>query len=73
VLELEWQTPDDLPFPMPVEVRVGERILTVPMASGHGGLQLEPNADFTLDPHSKLLRQSDAIEQFRGWKAAQPK
>jgi aminopeptidase N len=73
MLKLEWRTPDDLPFPMPVEVRVGESILTVPMTSGRGELPLGRDADFTLDPRSKLLRQSDAIEQFRAWKAMQPK
>jgi aminopeptidase N len=72
-LKLDWQTPDDLPFPMPVEVRVGERMVTVPMASGHGEIELESNADITLDPHSKLLRQSDAVDKFRAWKSAQPK
>jgi aminopeptidase N len=71
MLKLNWQTPDDLPFPMPVEVRVGERVVTVPMASGQGELELESNADITLDPHSKLLRQSDAIDQFRAWKSTQ--
>jgi aminopeptidase N len=71
-LKLDWRTPDDLPFPMPVEVRVGEHILTVDMASRHGELELEPDADWTLDPHSKLLRQSDAIDRFRAWKAAEP-
>lgn len=73
ILRLLWRTPDDLPFPMPVEVRMGERIVTVPMTLGHGELELEPNADLTLDPHSKLLRQSDAIDAFRAWKAAQPR
>jgi aminopeptidase N len=73
MLKLDWQAPDDLPFPMPVEVRVGERVVTLPMDSGHGELPLGANEDFTLDPHSKLLRQSDAIDQFRAWKSAQPK
>lgn len=73
ILKLIWRTPDDLPFPMPVEVRMGERIVIVPMNSGHGELELESTSDYTLDPHSKLLRQSDAIDRFRAWKAVQPK
>jgi aminopeptidase N len=73
ILKLDWHTPDDLPFPMPVEVRVGERIVIVPMTSRHGELELPAQADITIDPHSKLLRQSDAIEQYREWKAAQPR
>jgi aminopeptidase N len=73
LLKLLWRTPDDLPFPLPVEVRLADRIVTVPMESGRGEIELEPNADWTLDPHTKLLRQSAAIDRFRAWKAAQPK
>jgi aminopeptidase N len=73
VLKLDWKTPDGVPFPMPLEVRVGARIVTLPMTGGHGELPLGGGADFTLDPHAKILRQSDAIDQFKAWRAAQPK
>jgi len=65
-LTLQWRTPGGLPFPMPVEVRVDGRTEVVPMSSGHGALTL-PNAFslVTVDPDSKILRQSDAIDRFR--------
>jgi hypothetical protein len=72
-LDLAWQAPDGLPFPMPIEVRVNDRIETVAMANGHGILPLPADANFTIDPHSKVLRQSDAIDAFQAWKASQPK
>jgi aminopeptidase N len=73
VLKLDWHAPDGAPFPMPVEVRIGAQIVALPMTNGHGELPVGPDADITLDPHSKILRQSDAIDEFRAWKTAQPK
>ena len=65
-LNLQWRTPKGLPFPMPVEVEVDGTTRLVPMTSGHGTLTL-PNAYslVTIDPDSKILRQSDAIDRFR--------
>jgi aminopeptidase N len=72
-LKLRWQVPDDLPFPMPVDVRVNDRIVTLPMSDGAGETPAEANASVTLDPHSKILMQSDAIDRYQAWEAAQPK
>jgi hypothetical protein len=65
-LFLQWKTPKGLPFPMPVDVLVDGRLQTVSMASGRGTIQL-PIADslVTVDPDSKILRQSDAMDRFR--------
>jgi hypothetical protein len=51
---------------MPVDVLVNGKLQTVPMSSGRGALQL-PSTDsiVTVDPDSKILRQSDAIDRFR--------
>ncbi|TAA46454.1 M1 family metallopeptidase [Pseudoxanthomonas winnipegensis] len=59
-LSLRWKTPDDLPFPMPVDVRIGPtsgRTVTVPMTDGRGHVALQDNDLYTLDPQSKLLRE----------------
>jgi hypothetical protein len=51
---------------MPVEVRVDGRTEVVPMSSGRGTLTLPgPFSLVTIDPDSKILRQSDAIDRFR--------
>jgi aminopeptidase N len=65
-LFLQWRTPKGLPFPMPVDVMVDGKLQTVPMTSGHGSLALpSPDSLVTVDPDSKILRQSDAMDRFR--------
>ena len=71
ILKLRWQVPDNLSFPMPVDVRVNDRIVTLPMTDGTGTLPVPPFAAITLDPASKILMQSDAIDRFQAWEAAQ--
>ena len=68
VLALRWKTPDDLPFPLPVDIRIGGldgRVVTVPMTAGQGSVELPPGMHYTLDPHSKLLRHLPHIEAYR--------
>ena len=72
-LTLRWKVPGDKPFPMPVEVRVGERIETVAMKDGVGSLALPTGATFTLDPHSKLLRRLEHIEVFQEYEKSKRK
>ena len=71
-LKLRWQAPDDLPFPMPVDVRVDDRIVTLPMLDGTGMTPADATATITIDPLSKILMQSDAIDRYQEWEAAQP-
>ena len=42
-LILHWKTPNNRPFPMPVEVKVGGQILILPMANGAGLTHGTPN------------------------------
>jgi aminopeptidase N len=63
-LELAWKTEKNTPFPMPVEVRVGDRVLSVPMTDGRGSIALPEGASYTLDPHSKVLRREQHIERY---------
>jgi aminopeptidase N len=71
-LKVRWEVPDDLPFPMPVDVRIDGRTVTLPMSDGSGEAPAGEWAVVTLDPRSKLLRQSDAIDAYQAWKDAQP-
>jgi aminopeptidase N len=64
-LRLAWKTANNTPFPMPVEVRVGQRVVTVPMPDGRGSVALDGAAAWTLDPHSKILRREPHIERFQ--------
>lgn len=70
-LRLRWRTPDDLPFPMPVDVRVNDRIATLQMRNGAGSVRAPRDARITIDPHGKVLRQSEAIDAFQAWRRTQ--
>jgi aminopeptidase N len=70
-LELSWKTAGGTPFPMPVEVRIGQRLVTLQMEGGQGSIDLPDGATYTLDPHSKVLRREERIEQYQAWQKAQ--
>lgn len=70
-LSLRWDAPGGKPFPMPVEVRVDGRDVSVPMTDGHGRLELPAHALYTVDPHSKLLRRLPHIGAYQAWNKAQ--
>ena len=72
-LDLKWKTPKGLPFPMPVDVAVDGVRQTVAMTGGHGSVTLpNANAIVTVDPGSKILRQSDAMDRYRDWLKEHP-
>jgi aminopeptidase N len=64
-LQLAWKTEKNTPFPMPVEVKVGNRVVGVPMTDGRGSIDLPEGVAYTLDPHSKVLRREQHIERYR--------
>ncbi|MRW87273.1 M1 family peptidase [Pseudoduganella sp. FT26W] len=69
-LKLHWKLADGGAFPMPVEVRINERIEKLPMTDGTGELSLPAHAQVTIDPMSRVLRQQAWIDE---WKAADAK
>ncbi|WP_036113324.1 MULTISPECIES: M1 family metallopeptidase [Luteibacter] len=66
-LHLAWSVPGKGPFPMPVDVRVGDRIVSLPMTDGRGDVTLPEGASYTVDPDSKLLRRDTGIEAYRDY------
>ena len=68
-LDLRWRLPGGLPFPMPVEVQVDDRVERMAMAGGGGSVVVPPGAHVVVDPWSRLLRRSVAIEQVQAWRA----
>ena len=68
-LRLRWKAPGDKPFPMPVEVQVGDRIETVAMTDGTGAIQVPAGAHVVTDPWSKILKRSADIDAFQAWRA----
>jgi aminopeptidase N len=56
-LNLRWETPNNLPFPMPVEVKIGDKIERVEMKDGKGSLPLPADMKFEIDPNGWVLKQ----------------
>ena len=54
-LSLRWEAPDELPFPMPVEVIVGGEARRVPMEGGEATLEVG-EAEVEVDPDLRVLR-----------------
>ncbi len=56
VLRLEWETPEKLPFPMPVDVVVDGKTVRVPMLGGRGSMSYS-GAEPVIDPNGWVLKQ----------------
>ena len=56
VMQLEWVTPDKLPFPMPVELLVDGKPVRVPMPNGKGTVTFT-GTEPTVDPNGWVLRK----------------
>ncbi|SOB86935.1 Peptidase family M1 [Sphingomonas guangdongensis] len=69
-LSLAWVAPDDLPFPMPVEVEVDGVRRTIAMTNGRGTLSVPAEAHVVIDPAARILRRSRAIESVQAQAAA---
>ena len=57
VLRVSWSSPDELPFPMPVEVKVGDSLRRLDMTDGKAETKVG-SAAWELDPRGWVLRQN---------------
>ncbi len=64
-LRVRWEAPGDKPFPLPVQVRVGDRVVDLAMVAGHGETMIAADQSWTLDPHSRLLRDAPEIQAMQ--------
>ncbi|MFO1054714.1 MAG: M1 family metallopeptidase [Planctomycetota bacterium] len=64
VLHLAWHTPSDLPFPMPVEVRIGDQVRRVEMPDGEAQVKVG-SAKWQVDPDDWVLRENQAVAPGR--------
>lgn len=55
-LSLRWDAPNDLPFPLPVEVQIGNETKRVEMKNGKGSVPLPQDAGYKIDPNGWLLK-----------------
>lgn len=68
-LALAWKAPGGGPFPMPVEVQVGDRIERLPMTDGRGEIAVPASAHVVVDPWARILKRSQAVEELQAWRA----
>jgi aminopeptidase N len=69
-LVLSWKTPSGKAFPMPVEVKVGDKIVTAPMTDNTGRIKVGDAVPVIVDPASKILRRQPYLEEYAAWKKA---
>lgn len=55
-LKLRWQVPDDLPFPMPVDIRDGGKLRRIAMPAGQATVSLKSDAAPEIDPQRWILQ-----------------
>ena len=55
-LRLRWETPEEYPLDLPVEVSIGGETQRVPMPDGRGEIDLPPNAEVAIDPNDWILK-----------------
>ena len=64
-LSLAWKTPKDKPFPLPVEVSIDGKVTKVAMEGGKATLDVPEGAHVILDPDSRILKRSEAVEAYQ--------
>lgn len=69
-LTLSWKVPGNLPFPMPVDVQIDGRDTRFAMTGGSNTIDVSPDAHVVLDPDSRILKRSIAVEELQAWRAA---
>ncbi|MBS0226557.1 MAG: M1 family metallopeptidase [Proteobacteria bacterium] len=72
-LKLRWTTDGNRPFPLPVDVRVGERKVRVPMTNGRGEVAIAASESYTVDPDNMVLRDAPEIAVWKADAAARAK
>ncbi|WP_337846991.1 M1 family metallopeptidase [Sphingomonas sp.] len=64
-LTLEWKTPRNAPFPLPVDVQVDGVVQRVAMDGGRATITVPAGAHVVIDPMARVLRRSVAIEAMQ--------
>lgn len=65
-LDLVWEAPSKLPFPMPIEVDVNGTVMRVPMTNGKGSVPLASGATWKIDPKKWVLAGPVQIDAASG-------
>jgi aminopeptidase N len=74
-LQLEWLAPNDLPFPMPIPVRIDGELRTVTFEDNKAMLPGVEKGDVLVDPYMQVLRKLSIVptcEERRAEEAESP-
>ncbi|MFC7000666.1 hypothetical protein ACFQMB_03190 [Pseudobowmanella zhangzhouensis] len=67
-LTLAWQTQNDLPFPMPLEVSINGKVSTLNLPAT---LNVTLADVVIIDPFSKVLKAESRVDNYQTWMQAQ--
>jgi len=56
-LELAWEVPGELPFPMPIEIQIAGEPHRFEVPGGHGALFIPVGASVEIDPLRRILME----------------
>lgn len=57
VVVMQWQTPDDIPFPMPIDVRIDGQMMTLVPENNRISFQLPDHIEVEADPDNRILKK----------------
>lgn len=60
-IELKWEAPNDLPFPMPVELEINGELKRFEMKNGKAKIKLNGEKKFFLDKNDWILKRSEPV------------
>lgn len=63
-MRLRWKTPNELPFPMPVAVRIGDELRRIEMKDGSAEVKTE-GKPVVVDPDDRILRATQSAGRQR--------
>ncbi|NQZ07105.1 MAG: M1 family metallopeptidase [Algicola sp.] len=70
-VNFSWKTGNDVAFDMPLEVKVGDNVVTLAMTGKQGSVSVGKGEAVTADPHSKILRDQPYIDNYRAFNRKQ--
>ena len=57
-VNFKWETPNDLPFEMPIEVKIGNEIKRIKVTNNFGLMPMQKGQEFQIDPNGWILKAS---------------
>ena len=71
VFRLQWIVPGGGPFPMPVDVKIGDAMTRTEVPAGGTMVVVSGSGRVVIEPDARVLRRSDQVAAYRAWQAKQ--